>query len=100
MKHAEGAGHVGRTCRYFGIGRASVYRLEAALEKHGGAGLVRKKPIEKNPRKRTPPEIVETVICLRKTYHLGRMRIVWCLARYHNIKISVADMSRTVPGAA
>ena len=47
LKHAEEAGHVGRTCRYFGIGRASFYRWKVALEKYGEAGLVRKKPIPK-----------------------------------------------------
>ena len=39
LKHAEETGHVGRTCRYFGIGRASFYRWKAALEKHGEVGL-------------------------------------------------------------
>jgi transposase InsO family protein len=47
----------------------------------------------KNPRNRTPPEIVEKVLHLRKTYHLGPMRIVWYLARYHDIKISAAGVS-------
>ena len=41
-----------------------------------------------------PPEIVEKVLHLRKTYHLGPMRIVWYLARYHDIKISGAGVSR------
>jgi hypothetical protein len=34
LKHAEKIGHLGRTCRYFGIGRASFYRWKTALEKH------------------------------------------------------------------
>lgn len=94
LRHAEETWHVGRTSRYFGIGRASFYRWKAALEKFGEAGLVRKKPIPKNPKNRTPPEIVETVPHLRKTYQLGPMRIVWYLARYHDIKISGAGVSR------
>ena len=94
LKHTEETGHVGRTCRHFGIGRASFYRWKAALEKHGEAALVRKKPIPKNPKNRTPPEIVEKVLHLRKTYHLGPMRIVCYLARYHDIKISGAGVSR------
>lgn len=28
LKHAEETGHVARTCRYFGIGRASFYRCK------------------------------------------------------------------------
>ena len=94
LRHAEETGHVGRTCRYFGIGRATFYRWKAALEKYGEAGLVRKKPIPRNPKNRTPPEIVEKVLHLRKTYHLGPMHIVWYLACYHDIKISGAGVSR------
>lgn len=42
LKHAEVTGHVGLTCRYFGLGRASFYRWKAALEKQGegGSGLL------------------------------------------------------------
>jgi len=69
-------------------------RWKAALQKHGEAGLARRKPIPKNPKNRTPPEIVEKVLHLRKTYHLGPMRIVWYLARYHDIKISGSGVSR------
>ena len=61
LKQAEETRHVGRTCRYFGIGRASFYRWKAAREKHREAALVREKPIPKNPKNRTPPEIVEKV---------------------------------------
>ena len=59
LKLVEETGLVGRTCRYFDIGRASFYRWKAALEKHGEDALVRKKPIPKNPRNRTAPAIVE-----------------------------------------
>ena len=43
---------------------------------------------------RTPPEIVEKILYLRAKYHLGPIRIVWYLARYHSIKISEAGVSR------
>jgi len=52
LKLVEETGLVGRTCRYFDIGRASFYRWKAALEKHGEAALVRKKMIPKNPTNR------------------------------------------------
>lgn len=48
----------------------------------------------KNPANRTPPEIVDKVLHLRSTYHLGPIRIVWYLARDHGIKISEAGVSR------
>ena len=94
LRHAEQTGNVAKTCRYFGIGRASLYRWKAAYEARGEQGLVNAKPIPKNPVKRTPPEIVEKVLYLRSKYHLGPIRIVWYLARYHAIKISSAGVSR------
>ena len=36
----------------------------------------------------------EKVLYLRRKYHLGPMRIVWYLERYHDIRISDATVSR------
>lgn len=94
LRHAEKTGHVARTCRYFGVGRSSFYRWRAAYEQRGEAGLINQKPIPKNPANQTPPEIVEKVLYLRSKYHLGSIRIVWYLARYHGIKISDAGVTR------
>ena len=63
-------------------------------------GLVNKKPIPKNPINRTPPDIVEKIVYLRQAYDLGPIRIVWYLARYHDIKISGAEVYRVAPGFA
>ncbi len=78
LRHAEQSGCVAKTCRYFGIGRASFYRWRTAYRQLGEAGLVNAKPIPKNSANRTPLEIVDKVLHLRKTYHLGPIRIVWC----------------------
>lgn len=43
---------------------------------------------------RTPPEREEKVLYLRRKYHLGPMRIVWYLERYHDIRISDSTVSR------
>ncbi len=94
LRHAEQIGDVSRTCRYFGIGRASFYRWMAAFQRQGEIGLANRKTVPKNPANRTAPEIVEKVLHLRQTYHLGPIRIVWYLARYHNIKISDAGVYR------
>ena len=40
LQHAEETGHVAKTCRYFGVGRSSLYRWHEAYRKHGDAGLV------------------------------------------------------------
>ena len=39
LQHAEMIGDVSRTCRYFGIDRASFYRWREAYRKLGEAGL-------------------------------------------------------------
>ena len=94
LQHAEKNGHVSRSCRYFGVGRSSFYRWKAAYEQRGEAGLINEKPIPKNHPNQTSPEIVEKVLHLRSEYHLGAIRIVWYLARYHGIAISEAGVTR------
>ena len=94
LRHADQIGNVGKACRYFGVGRASFYRWRTAYRQRGKAGLENRKTAPKNPANRTAPEIVEKVLHLRKTYHLGPMRIVWYLARYNAITISDAGVYR------
>jgi len=94
LQHAEETGDVAKTCRYFGIGRSSFYRWRDAYRTGGEDALANKPPIPKWHANRTPIEIEEKVLHLRSKYHLGPMRIVWYLARYHGIKISDATVSR------
>jgi transposase InsO family protein len=94
LEHAKASGNVAKSCRYFGIGRASFYRWRERILKDGDDGLTPRKPGPTAPPNQTPPEIVEAVLHLRKTYHLGPMRIVWYLERYHGIKISDATVYR------
>lgn len=94
LRHAEETGHISKTCRYFGIGRSSFYRWKAAFSKDGEEGLVNRPPVPKWRANRTPIEIEEKVLHLRRKYRLGPMRIVWYLERYHGIKISDATVSR------
>jgi transposase len=94
LQHAEKIGNARKACRYFGVCRSSFYRWRDAYQKHGEAGLKNAKSIPKNPANQTPAEIVEKVLYLRRKYHLGPIRIVWYLARYHGIKISDAGVYR------
>ena len=94
LEHAAQIGNVRKTCRYFGVARSGFYVWKKAYETHGDEGLVNQKPCPYNPRLRTPPAIVEKVLHLRRTYHLGPLRIVWYLERYHGITISNAGVSR------
>lgn len=94
LQHAEKIGSVAVTCRYFGVGSSSFYRWRDGYLKHGEAGLHRARPIAKSHPNRTPDEVVEKVLHLRCRYHLGPIRIVWYLQRYHGISISDAGVYR------
>jgi len=71
LQHAEKIGHVAKTRRYFGLGRASVYRWKRADERDGKDGLVNAKTTPENPPNQTPPAVAEKVLHLRRKYHLG-----------------------------
>jgi transposase-like protein len=75
FEYAQEVGNISKACRYFGISRESYYRWRLALAEKGEAGLVNSKPCPENPRLRTPPEIEDKVLYLRRTYHLGPVRI-------------------------
>lgn len=94
LVHAAASGDVSKTCRYFGIGRASFYRWRHALADHGEAGLANKRSVPHNHPNRTPEAVTEKVLHLRRDYHLGPIRIVWYLERYHGLKISDAGVYR------
>ena len=94
LEHAARIGNVRKTCRYFGVARSGCYVWKKAYETQGDDGLVNQKPCPYNPRLRTPSDIVEKVLHLRRTYHLGPIRIVWYLARYHGMTISKAGVYR------
>jgi transposase len=88
LNHAKQSGNISQTCRYFGICRESFYKWKRAYEKDGEQALVNNKPCPENPKLRTPPEIEEKILYLRRTYHFGQLRIAWYLQRYLGIKIS------------
>lgn len=94
LHHAEQSGNASKTCRYFGVSRSIFYRWQRRYKKAGESGLKNEKPIPINPANKTPDEVEEKVLYLRKKYHLGPIRIVWYLARYHGIKISDASVYR------
>ena len=96
LDHAKTNGNVAKTCRYFGVARPSFYRWRQEYQKHGDPGLISKTTGPKSHPNQTPAAVVDQVLHLRRTYHLGPMRIVWYLARYHDIKISDAGVYRVL----
>lgn len=92
LNYAEQIGNVSKTCRYFGISRDTFYRWKRDYHQNGEQGLINSKPCPHNPKLRTPLETEERILYLRKTYHLGQVRISWYLDRYHEIKIAPATV--------
>lgn len=92
LRYAEEVGNVSLACRRFGISRDSFYRWKRQYREQGEAALVNCKPCPENPRLRTPPEIEEKILYVRRRYHLGQLRISWYLERYHGIRISAGGV--------
>lgn len=69
------------------LGSAGCGFVDGAMhmQKHGEAGLTKVKSIPKNPANQPPAEIVVKVLYQRRKYHLGPLRIIWYLARYHGL---------------
>ena len=96
LNHAEKTGNTAKTCRYFGIPRSIFYVWRNAYRQQGNEGLKRKKPIPRSHPNQTPDEIVEKILYLRRKYHLGPMRIMWYMARYHQMRVSDATIYRVL----
>jgi len=76
LDHAAASSDVSKTCRYFGIGRASFYRWRHALADRGEAGLANKRSVPHNHPNRTPEAITEKVLHLRREYYRAPICIV------------------------
>jgi len=94
LKHAEHRGNIRKTCRYFGVARSLFYLWRNAYRESGEEGLKRKRPVPKSHPRQTPPEVEDKVLYLRRKYHLGSIRIMWYMERYHAIKISESTVTR------
>jgi transposase InsO family protein len=96
LEYAREVGCDAEAYRVFEVPRATFYRWKKAYAENGKAGLVRKKPIAKSHPRQIPPEIVEKILHLRRTYHLGPQRITWYLERYHGFQTSCSSVYRTL----
>lgn len=94
IKYAAACGNVARACRTFNVPRSSYYRWKKIFDSDGEAGLKQRKPIAKNHPRRISQETVDRILHLRTTYHLGPLRIVWYMERYHGTKISFTSVYR------
>jgi IS30 family transposase len=96
LEYAEGLGRDTEAYRDFHIPKSTFYEWKKAFREKGAAGLIRQTPIAINHPKKLPPVVVEKIVELRKTYHLGPERIMWYLERYHGIKTSCSSVYRTL----
>jgi hypothetical protein len=84
MEYAEQIGNVRKACRYYGVARSTFYLWRARYRELGDEGLMHRGWVAHNHPNKTPAEVVGKILHLRRTYHLGPLRIVWYLERYHN----------------
>lgn len=93
----ELADHLGvrKACEEFNVRRSTFYRWKKKYDKEGRSGLFRKKPIPHQPHK-TPPDVIEKILELRREYQMGALRIMYYLDRYHGIKVSESTVSRVL----
>lgn len=96
LAFARNIGSDAKSYRYFEVPRSTFYRWKRAFEKEGEAGLVRKRPVARSHPRQLSPEVVEKVLHLRRTYHLGPQRITWYLERYHGVQTSCSTVYRTL----
>ena len=96
LEYARESGSDAKAYRFFEVPKSTFYTWKKAFTLEGKAGLIRKKPIARSHPKQIPPEIVEKILHLRRTYHLGPQRIAWYLERYHGVKTSCSSVYRTL----
>ncbi|KPJ58472.1 MAG: hypothetical protein AMJ46_14165 [Latescibacteria bacterium DG_63] len=96
LEYARLAGSVTEACREFEVPRSSFYFWKKSFDAEGRSGLVRKRPVARHHPRQLHPEVVEKILHLRRTYHLGPQRIAWYLERYHGIQVSCSSVYRTL----
>ena len=94
LEYARGIGNNAEACRDFNIPDSSFYEWKKAYEKEGKAGLRRKRPVAYSHPKKTPLQVVEKILQIRRSYQLGPERIMWYLERYHGISVSESTVYR------
>jgi transposase InsO family protein len=96
LEYAQLSGNTSKVCREHAVPRSSFYQWKKAVTLKGHFGLYRKKPIAHRHPRQITPAVVEQILQLRDTCHLGPQRIAWYLERYHAIRISCSSVYRTL----
>ena len=96
LEFARVSGNVKKTCREFNVPSSSFYEWKKKFKEGGRESLIRKKPIALSHPNQLPQQVVEKILELRQTYHLGPQRIAWYLERYHGVTTSCSTVYRTL----
>ena len=96
LKHAEHSANIAKTSWFFGVARSLFYLWRDAYRKYAEEGLKRKRPVPKSHPRQTPPEVEDKVLYLRRQYHLGTIRVMGYMERYHVINISESTVTRSL----
>ena len=94
LEYAERVENINKTFRYFAVARSTFYLWRDGYRELGEEGLRSRRCGPHNHPNKTPDEVVEKILHLRRTYHMGPIRIVWHLRRYHGISTSDATVHR------
>lgn len=94
FNYAKKTGNITKACRHYGISKTTYFNWLKRYKEGGEQGLINNKPCPENIKLRTPIEIEEKVLHLRKKYHFGPERIHMYLKRYLNIQTSESSVYR------
>lgn len=96
LEYAGLCGNASRSCSEFEVPRSTFYTWKKAYNEEGKAGLLMKKPIARSHPRQLKAEVIEKILYLRRTCHLGPERITWYLERYHGVTTSCSSVYRTL----
>lgn len=94
FNYAKKVGNINKACRHYGISKTTYFNWLKRYQKDGEQGLINNKPCPENIKLRTPIEVEEKVLHLRRKYHFGPERIYMYLKRYLNVHTSQSSVYR------
>jgi transposase-like protein len=68
LEYAERVGNINKTCRYFGVAKSIFYLWRERYRELGEEGLRSRRCGPHNHPNKTPDEVVEKILHLRRTY--------------------------------
>ena len=95
LEYAEACGNVLKTCRHFGVSRSNFYIWRAPTGVRAMRVWSARSPSPGHTPIRPQPRSSRRSSTSVK-YHLGPIRIVWYMRRYHDIRISDAGVYRVL----